>query len=387
MRILYINHEKNMGGAARSLLGLIKEMNQLGNSCVVLTPYKDGKFVEYCQSNNIKYIYCKFFGVTRKNNGNLLRNFIEYIVILVLAHVYNRFAALKVSRIVKSEQIDIIHTNSSVINIGLFLKRILNKPHIFHFREFVEEDFGWKFVPNKECILKKIYKNTDFLIFISKNLESKYISYFKDKKEAVIYNGVETKSLQVNKEWDLNNHQILMAGRLISGKGQDIAIKAVKVLKEKYNIDDIEIYIVGDGDESYKKFLENMVKQDNLQKNVKFIGYRSDLDEYRKNFQLTIACSEREAFGRVVVEGMMACNLVIASNSGAFPEIIDDEKIGILFQPKDPNDLAKKIYNCYLGLYNCSDIIKNAKIVAKREYSAKSNAENINNIYKKFERY
>jgi glycosyltransferase involved in cell wall biosynthesis len=48
-----------------------------------------------------------------------------------------------------------------------------------------------------------------------------------------------------------------------------------------------------------------------------------------------------EAFGLVLVESLAAGTPVIAARSGACVEIVDDERIGRLFTPDDPQDLAR----------------------------------------------
>ncbi|HCI5723030.1 TPA: glycosyltransferase family 4 protein, partial [Klebsiella variicola subsp. variicola] len=48
-------------------------------------------------------------------------------------------------------------------------------------------------------------------------------------------------------------------------------------------------------------------------------------------------------FGRVVVEGMLAGRIVIATDSGGVPEIINDESYGILVPPGDILSLTKAI--------------------------------------------
>jgi glycosyltransferase involved in cell wall biosynthesis len=48
-----------------------------------------------------------------------------------------------------------------------------------------------------------------------------------------------------------------------------------------------------------------------------------------------------EAFGLVLVESLAAGTPVVAARSGACPEIVDDERIGRLFTPDDPDDLAR----------------------------------------------
>ncbi|MFM8890006.1 MAG: glycosyltransferase family 4 protein, partial [Planctomycetia bacterium] len=50
-----------------------------------------------------------------------------------------------------------------------------------------------------------------------------------------------------------------------------------------------------------------------------------------------------EAKGLPVIEAMAAGVPVVASRHGAFPELLDDERAGLLHTPSDPVDLARAI--------------------------------------------
>ncbi len=57
----------------------------------------------------------------------------------------------------------------------------------------------------------------------------------------------------------------------------------------------------------------------------------------------TVLPSDDEAFGLVLVESLAAGTPVVAARSGACPEIVDDERVGRLFEPGDPADLARAL--------------------------------------------
>jgi glycosyltransferase involved in cell wall biosynthesis len=52
-------------------------------------------------------------------------------------------------------------------------------------------------------------------------------------------------------------------------------------------------------------------------------------------------CSYREAFGLVVVESLACGTPVIASSSGAMPEIIDRPEVGALFAEPEEKEVAR----------------------------------------------
>jgi phosphatidylinositol alpha-mannosyltransferase len=63
---------------------------------------------------------------------------------------------------------------------------------------------------------------------------------------------------------------------------------------------------------------------------------------YRRS-TATVLPAEDEAFGLVLVESLAAGTPVVAARSGACPEIVDDPRVGRLFEPGDAADLARAI--------------------------------------------
>lgn len=380
INILFINHERNLGGAAKSLLGIVSELGDDYNICI-LTPFKNGDFIDECRANNIKVIQRRFFSCICKKNVHTVRGIIEYILVLLFAYPYNFMTALILNHRIKTLNISIIHSNSSVINIGLYLSRLSHIKHIIHFREFVEEDFNWSFSPNKKVFLKRVAKYTDAQIFISKVLKVKYDPYFEEHTKYVIYNGLDIPETAVKKDRNLDTIKVVIVGRILLGKGQIYAIEAMNILINKMGIKNIELHIVGDGDKEYLKYLRDQTDAYSLNENIFFEGYRKDVNEFRKQFDYELICSLSEGFGRVVIEAMLCENIVIASNSGALPELIADKIDGFLFEEKNAECIAEILFSCINAEYNLDEIRNNAKNKAHTEFTKKKNAQCIKQVY------
>ena len=97
--------------------------------------------------------------------------------------------------------------------------------------------------------------------------------------------------------------------------------------------------------------------------------------EYMKNANFVILPSWNEGLGIVLLEAM-ACSLpVIASKIGGIPEIIN-EKVGVLVNPKNPNELAKAIKYTISKTWNREYISEYAKA-----YTWEKNVEKTIKVY------
>ena len=58
---------------------------------------------------------------------------------------------------------------------------------------------------------------------------------------------------------------------------------------------------------------------------------------------VSVLPSVHEAFGLVLAESLAAGTPAVAARSGACPEVLDDDRVGRLFEPDDPGDLARAL--------------------------------------------
>jgi len=134
--------------------------------------------------------------------------------------------------------------------------------------------------------------------------------------------------------------KIFSAGSLFKGKGFDILIKAVAKIKNKQNI---KLLIAGDG--PYKKNLVKLIKSLNLNK-VFLLGKIPFIEMQELYFTSDIVVFPAiypESFGRIALEGMMAGKPVIASNVGGIPDVVENNKTGILVSPNNVDKLTEAL--------------------------------------------
>ena len=169
----------------------------------------------------------------------------------------------------------------------------------------------------------------------------------------------------VSSEKYVKDDYVVFIGRLGEEKGVETLIHAWKDLK------DVPLKIVGDGPDADKfKALAQKMKINNID----FLGYRP-YDECMKILNaakfLVMPSICYETFGLTIVEAFSHCKPVIASDLGAMADIVKNGETGLLFKPKDADDLAEKVR----WLWNNHEECRKMGLNARREYEAKYTPE------------
>ncbi|MHB8904889.1 MAG: glycosyltransferase family 4 protein [Melioribacteraceae bacterium] len=184
--------------------------------------------------------------------------------------------------------------------------------------------------------LKAISYRADRLIAVSSFIKYHLIKYYskKDSLINVIYNAVEE---ELNLHPDQKNYEkyILGFGRLDYEKGFDILIQTLIYLKDKITLP--KLILIGEGSEENR--LRQLAEQNNIK--VEFLKSDSTPWETIKNSLFVVVPSREESLGLVILEAGLMGKAVIASNVGGIPEIIDDDKSGLLFENGNYFQLAE----------------------------------------------
>lgn len=291
----------------------------------------------------------------------------------------NFLMAVKLSFICKKLKIDIIHSNSTVINIGGIVSKLTKIKHIWHIREFAEEDHNLKFVLNRKKSLDFMNKYSIKIIAISKAIINKYKYDFSDEKVKLIYNGVEIVK-DCKKYTDNININILLAGAIKKNKGQMQAVLAINdLIKDGYK--NIILNLAGNEEDGYGDVLRKFIKENGIQDNVIFLGFRDDLSKIRSKMDIELICSKKEAFGRVTVEAMMCGNPIIGANTGATKELIKNEFNGLLYQEGNIEDLKNKIKILIKNPKDREIMGYNGRKMAVEKFTAEKNCNEIIKLY------
>lgn len=121
-------------------------------------------------------------------------------------------------------------------------------------------------------------------------------------------------------------------------KGLEYLIEAAENFKEN---EEIVFIIIGDGLE--RPHLEKLIAEKGLGKRVLLLGRWPEAYRILPAFDIFILPSVKEGFPWVVIEAMAAKLPVIATGVGAVPEILEDNRNGLLVEPAHSEQIAAKI--------------------------------------------
>lgn len=373
MNVCYIAHDSNLTGASRSLLDVLSCCEEYKIKPFVIIP-KHGKIEEYLKEMNVEYEVLRYYGEIK---SSLLKNAIKKAV--------NYSAVRKIMKIMKEKQIDILHNNSILVTVGMQAAQKLSIPYICHIREFGVEDHNLEFF-NPQRIYDYIEKSEKTIV-VSKSVLKKFKNLVPKAEFQVIYDGVSLEQHGQSEKtiFDKENINLLLAGRICVGKGQEEAIKAVELIVKKEGLTNVRLYIVGDGikGDTYFENIKKYVEESNMEEYVKFLPFEKELYEIRNKCDIGLVCSRSEAFGRVTVETMLSKELVIGANTGGTKELIDDKKNGLLYQQGNFEDLAEKIKMAIKEAEVSRGIAEEGYEHAKRNFLIERNAEEIYKVYEK----
>ncbi|MBQ3475398.1 MAG: glycosyltransferase family 4 protein [Bacilli bacterium] len=365
MKVLIISPEylpvpNIKGGAVETLLNQYLDYNEI-NQINDVTVYSI--FDKNINNNElVKYKQTKFRYINYKKKKYLIRKFI----FAFLRRIFKSkvFPTIYYSLIVKDIKLrkevsyyDLIILENGMKGSKIFHNNLKSKIILHLHNDKINKNISES---------KDILSNVDELWVVSKYLKERVLEVDAKATVKILPNGVDFKIFlkSMNKEairqflykYKINSKfVILYSGRLMREKGVLEMIKAYNNI----NLPKANLLIAGDFDgKDLEKFKSEFLNECNKNKSIILLGKvkYEDMPILYKIADLQIVPSiVNEAFGMILVEGMINKVPIIASNSGAIPEIIKDNLNGLIV---DKTALVKNLEEKMLYLYSNKKIRK-----------------------------
>lgn len=145
-----------------------------------------------------------------------------------------------------------------------------------------------------------------------------------------------------NNHYKLSSKRIITVGRLEKVKGYDLLIRVAKKIFKEHGDWIWDIY----GEGTYRKEIENMIHENNLENNVFLKGNVNNLNELYGNYSFFVMTSYYEGFPLSLLEAQSFNLPIISFNCPTGPEeIIINNKNGYVVNAYDTEEMSKKIIN------------------------------------------
>ncbi len=293
----------------------------------------------------------------------------------------------KVKRIMKHEEIDILHAHGTRANSNTFKSaKALNIPVIYTVH-------GWSFHADQQALIKKLrvasekflVHQSDKTICVSDSNFAEGQSYFPMTHALVIKNGINQKKFDPNKQFtdvrrELNiDPSTILVGfiaRITAQKDPFTLIKAASKIPDSMNI---KFLIVGDGD--LKEQTVQMAKELNVSHKILFQNFRQDIPDILNAIDIYCLPSLWEGLSIALLEAMAMKKAIIATAVDGTKEVIRNEYNGLFVEVQQADQLAAAIIRLAQNTAFRKELADNAYNTILQDFNVKKMIDKIEEVY------
>jgi len=343
IKILFLHaNNKDIGGADYCMFKLADQLDKDRFTPVVCLSMKTG-ILEFYEKACIK-TYLVNMERIRKSNDPF------YLIKLLYKFIPTIF---RIRKIIKKEQVHIVHGNDLLDIYGPIAGRLLKIPVVQHVR--------WILISTsifKRVIPNLIYILNNKIIAVSNSVAREMFSNNNHIKPNIetCYDWIDMEKVGHTKKWsDIRNEfnisketpLIGVIGRLDPWKGQEVFIRAASIVIKSFP--EAIFFVVGGIVEGRKRefygaMLKKMTEDLNIRDHVIFTGHREDIYDIMNNLDVFVHSSiSPDPLPGVVMEAMFCSKPVVGAKAGGVPEEIINDTTGLLYQPGDYKKMAEAI--------------------------------------------
>lgn len=271
-----------------------------------------------------------------------------------IVNIFNHIKAYKqLVTLFKENQYDFVHCHSPIGGvIGRLVAKKFGVPviytaHGFHFYN-KSSWMSWKlFYP----IEKWLSSYTDTLITINtedyqtaQEFRPKYLEYIPGvglEVDKFRQNLNSESTLKEELGLSKDDFVILSVGELNKNKNHRAIIKALGLIQNPH----IHYLVCGQGE--LKEELNQLAKEQQISGQVKFLGFRDDIQNVFKGADLFVFPSFREGLSVALMEAMASGLPVVCSDIRGNNDLIHQSRGGFLFDPRNEKELKDSIVKAY----------------------------------------
>jgi L-malate glycosyltransferase len=261
-------------------------------------------------------------------------------------------AAKTLAALIDQQQIEVLHLHwGNDLYLAALAKTLARRPpRLVYTRQMA-------ITRSKDDILHRwFYRQLDKVLVISQLLAQQAQGFFPIATERikVLYYGVppagsappDCSSLFPPGKFAQRRLNVAVFGRVEHAKGQHVMLEAIAPLITAGH--DISLSLIGHVmDQQYHAQLQRDVSAAGIEMHVRFTDFVNNAQELMRCFDVIALTTYCETFGLVLIEAMRAGVMVIGTDAGGVPEIIEHDRSGLLVKPGDAAELRATLDALY----------------------------------------
>lgn len=253
---------------------------------------------------------------------------------------FDLYTAWRLSRVILSQKIDIVHAHSSHAHgMAILARRFAGCGKVVVSRRV-------SFEPKPNRLNRWKYLEPDMLVAVSGKVAEVLRDYgIPENKRTVVYSSVDLGRLDVpplpRTELGIPADAPLLvsAGALVGHKDHETLINAFPRVLEAFP--DARLLIAGEGE--LRSSIENLLTSLGLTNAITLLGHRKDVPRLTRAADLYVSSSWSEGLGTSVLEALACATPVVATVAGGVPEMVLPGQTGYLVPNRNPQALAEAI--------------------------------------------
>jgi glycosyltransferase involved in cell wall biosynthesis len=334
MRILWLSHVAELGGATFALAEGVDALAERGHRVDVVMPEEGRLRGRLAKAQTV---------VVQASNRWIAKRALPFVDRGKQAAFDLLRAGPALARMGAGSGVDVVVTNTLASPVGAIVASRLRRPHVWYLHEFGDLDHDYRFVWGKRLSLLVMRKLSSRFLVNSQALRRHFAKWLGHRPLRVVPYSVDVEPLPPSGPDSRRRGplRLIQVGTRCKAKGQVDAVRAAAILLAR-NVD-VELELVGGYDPDYDALLKAEIERLALRGKVRLLDFDPQRLHRVAAADIAVVCSPCEAFGRFTVEAMKLGKPVVGATGGATPELVRDGENGFGYTPGQPDQLADRV--------------------------------------------
>lgn len=308
------------GGATKAFMSMLHGVMAKGIEPTVILPDKNGIY-ETLRAEGI-YTEALSFRPNTYPNRKTLKDKLLFLPRMAARQHLNHKAAHRIAHILRKRNVQLVHTNVSITNVGHMASRMVRIPHVYHFREYADKDFGFAYCPSWKGFHDNLNTPKDYFICITRGIQQHH--GLNDNAHArVIYDGVMEKRIEPTD--NKRDNVFLYAGRIEPTKGLSDLLEAYLVAYRTTGGNVPPLHVAGAfSDKVFTEKMKAYTHENGIDDKIVFLGDCDNIYERMSRCKALFVPSRFEGFGLCMAEAMFQSTLVVGRNTAGTKEQLEN---------------------------------------------------------------